>query len=72
MNTNKRVELLTAFKVARDKGLTMTEGRFTAQDVSNLEGMIERQPGPSGIYCITEDGLKYLALKQLGQELVAA
>jgi len=67
MNTNRRMELLEKFAEAGNKGLTMTEGQFNAVEVSKLEGLIERQAGPRGFYCITEQGTKYLALKQLGQ-----
>ena len=64
MNTNRRLELLTNFKQAGDRGLTMTEGQFNSTDVMHLDGLIYRNPGSLGVYCINEDGLNYLALRQ--------
>jgi hypothetical protein len=72
MTTNRRIELLAAFEGAGARGLTMTEGRFTAQDVSNLEGLIEREPGPTGVYKITLEGQKYLAVMDVEVERLAA
>jgi hypothetical protein len=54
MTTNRRLQLLTAFADAGDRGLTMTEGRFNCQDAIN------RIPGGGGIYTLTEQGQKYL------------
>ena len=69
MNANRRMELLNEFAIAGAKGLTMTEGKFNAQDVNKLDGLIERQSGPTGIYSITGDGLNYLKVKTLAPEM---
>ena len=66
MTTNRRLQLLTAFAEAGDRGLTMTEGRFNCLDVASLEGLIDRLPGGGGIYTLTEQGRKYLEVVQPG------
>jgi hypothetical protein len=72
MNTNRRMEVLRALAAAGEKGLTMTEGRFNALEVSKLEGLIERKPGPTGTYEITEEGENYILLAENDERYVAS